>query len=587
MIDKRIEREEALTDKQTNREITGFPSIDKPWRKYYSDEEINMNVPEGTMYDYIFERNKDYLHEIALEYYGRKMEYQELFMMIDRCCRCLSGLGVKKGDVVTIQTIALPQVIVLMYALNRIGACGNMLYPDAKAEKVISTMQRTNSKLLVVLDHILSSYELNLSDTFEHRIILLNIADEMTILPKLMVRKSSAYMQKNHALNTIPWKAFIKMAGTEFQENHDADVPAFMLRTGGTTGIQKEVVLSSRNFNGVAEGVYRSKMCPCWERQRISLLLLPPFIAFGIGSGIHHSLAFGTKLVISLDISPNVISKLFKRYKPNYVTAGTVQIEQFMNDLEQQKDKLDYIKMLAVGGESMNAVFEERLQKFLKKHQCDVIPIKGYGLTETTACVVAETIHAHRIGSVGIPIGLCNVKIVDIETGKECGYDSPGEICLSSPGIMQGYFANEDATNEVMDVIDGVRWLHTGDVGEIAENGMLTITGRIKRIIVCREGLTYHKVFPLLIEECLLQIDGIQEISIVGRPDETVGNVLVAFVVLNDGVVSEQVMSELKKFCNSSLEVYERPVEYIIKQELPRTLIGKVDYRALEKEVVA
>ena len=565
------------------KKLTGYPSIDKPWLKYYSHEAKSLTIPEGSMFDYMYHRNADYPEDIAIEYYGRTFTYGELFRQINQCARSLAALGIKKGDIVTVQAIPLPQVVVIIYALTRIGACGNMLYPDAKAYDVVSSMEKTQSQLLIVVDKLLSTYEEDLPETFNNTILLLNVAEQMSVIPRLLTRRKAAYTQKNRNLHTVFWREFISGNGESYQENHDGNLPAFMLRTGGTTGIPKEVVLSSKSFNAVATETYYSKLCDEWKRQNISLLLLPPFIAFGIGSGIHHSLAFGTKLIITLDVSPNAVSKLFSKYKPNYIIAGTVQIDQLISDLWHKKQDLHYIEMLAVGGDSISASFEERLDCFLKNHRCYITPIKGYGLTETSATVTMETIYAHKAGSVGIPLANCNIKIVDPESHEELMYDKIGEVYVSTPGMMLGYYQDQQATDEVIEIINGEKWLHTGDIGTISKDGLLTITGRIKRIIVCKEGFVYHKVFPLLIEDQLSKLPGVKEISIVGRTDDKVGNLLVAFIVTEDKESKEKVIDAVKDYCSSNLESYARPVEYIVVDSLPRTLIGKVDYRALEE----
>lgn len=567
----------------TEEKKTGYPSIDKPWMKYYSEEERRVTIPAGSMFDFLYERNAAYPNDIAMEYYGHNYSYQELFCQIDKCCRNLAALGIQKGDIVTIQAISLPQVVVLIYALTRIGACGNMLYPDAKSEDVLASMNKTNSRLLIVLDKLFSTYEKDLPDSFNHTVILLNIADQMSFFPRLIARKKAAYSKKNLNLHTISWKAFINGRGIDYQECHDSTIPAFMLRTGGTTGIPKETVLNSRGFNSVAESIFYHGISNGYKRQEGTLLLLPPFIAFGIGTGIHHPLVFGTKLVVSLDVSPTAVSGLVKKYKPRYISAGVVQMEQLVNDLAQVSIDLSYLKLLWVGGESMNLGFEEKLTAFLRNRGCSALPLNGYGLTETTAGVTAETMEVHKPGSAGTPFALCSMKIVDPDTGEELSYNKLGEICLSSPGIMQGYFENQQATDEVVETINDERWLHTGDIGFISEDGLLTITGRIKRIIVCKEGIVYHKVFPLLIEDQLGKIPGVKEITIVGRPDEVLGNVLVAYVVADIQASFVTVEKALREYCISSLESFEQPVTYVSMDKLPRTLIGKVDYRALEE----
>lgn len=568
-------------DRQTV--LTGYPSIDKPWRKYYSKEEKTLKIPEGTMWDYLYERNKDYPEDIAIEYYGRRITYRELFRQIDQCSRNLTAIGIGKNDIVTVQSIALPQIVVIVYALTRIGACGNMLLPDAKVEEIVSSMNKTHSKLLIAVDKLFENYEEDLPETFDKTIILLNVGDQMGLFPRMLTKRKTAYTQRNKKVHTLSWRSFLKGVGDNYDENHDSDCPAFMVRTRGTTGIPKEVVLTSRGFNSVAEGVFFSDMCSGWKRQDVNVLLLPPFIAFGIGSGIHHSLSYGMRTRIVLDVSPSAMSSVLMEYKPNYIMAGTVQVEQMISDLREKNIDLSYIKLISVGGERMSLDYEEKVCDFLKQHQCCVLPLKGYGLTETAGGVVAETLRTQKSGSVGIPFANCNIKIVDTETEEELTYNKQGEICLASPGIMQEYYENPEATNDIIETIDNVRWLHTGDIGEISEDGILTITGRIKRIIICKEGTVYHKVFPVVLEDQLSKQLGVKEIAIVGKSNPETGNVLIAYVVPENGSKFDQVKGELKKYSNQNLEIYERPAEYVYIEKLPRTLIGKVDFRSLEK----
>ena len=188
-------------DRQTV--LTGYPSIDKPWRKYYSKEEKTLKIPEGTMWDYLYERNKDYPEDIAIEYYGRRITYRELFRQIDQCSRNLTAIGIGKNDIVTVQSIALPQIVVIVYALTRIGACGNMLLPDAKVEEIVSSMNKTHSKLLIAVDKLFENYEEDLPETFDKTIILLNVGDQMDLLLGLLTKRKTAHTAQQKCLYII------------------------------------------------------------------------------------------------------------------------------------------------------------------------------------------------------------------------------------------------------------------------------------------------------------------------------------------------------------------------------------------------
>lgn len=286
---------------------------------------------------------------------------------------------------------------------------------------------------------------------------------------------------------------------------------------------------------------------------------------------------------MELDISPRAVGKLLKKYNPNYIIAGTVQAEQMMKDIQLQEIDMSSIELVAVGGEAISKKFEQEYDAFLKAHNCKVQLTKGYGLTETSATVIAETIYANKTGSVGIPIPFCNIKIVDMDSGKELPYNHEGEIFISSPGLMQEYYKNPAATDEVIMEQDGVRWLRTGDVGSVSPDGFLTITGRIKRMIVCFENDIYHKVFPKLLEEKLETIKGISEVAIVGVADEATAHRLAAFVITEHDCDAKALKERVISFSTANFESYEQLCEIRVIEALPRTLIGKVDFRALER----
>ena len=563
-------------------QLTGYPSIDKPWLKYYSEEELNMILPNGTMYDNMYSMNKSHLDDIAIIYFNNKISYRQLFDKIDSCAGALAAIGVRKGNIVTIQSISIPQVIVLMYAINKIGAIGNMLYPNAQPNEIKESMDRTNSDFLFVFDKIFSSYEKSINDDFCERIILFNAADEMDLATKTVASFKVRYSfpQNLHLLMT--WKQFIKLDKADFEECHDLSLTAFIVGTGGTTGIPKMVMLSNQNFNYVAEATRLTDMQK-WERGSKNLNYLPPFIAFGISSGIHHPLCFGITSIITLDFTLANAGKAFAKYMPDCFIAGIAHVLRIIEEPSLNKKDFCFLKMIAAGGDSIPEAAEIKVNDFLRQHGSNIKLIKGYGMTETAGTVVAETISANKIGTLGIPLPLSNMKIVDLDSGNEVAYDKQGEICLCSKGIMIGYYENQTETDQVIERHDSELWIHTGDLGSIDKDGFLSITGRIKRIVIFVDGDVIHKIFPKILEEQFERITGVSSISIVGRKNEKTRNELVAFIIAENKSENDATKNKLREFAETTLKKYERPVEYIFVDSFPRTLIGKVDYRALEE----
>ena len=204
-------------------------------------------------------------------------------------------------------------------------------------------------------------------------------------------------------------------------------------------------------------------------------------------------------------------------------------------------------------------------------------------MTELSATVCAATPVANKIGSVGIPCLDNNVKIIDTDTGLELSYGQPGEVCVNAPSVMLGYYKeNAETVNVLKQHEDGHWWIHTGDIGSMDTDGFLTIIGRIKRIVVIFKEALYHKIYPKLLEEQLETMPGVQSAVIVGDSTIPEDCDLVAFIVADPNQpVTEDA---LRNFAAQTFADFEQPARYHLLTELPRTQLGKVDFRALERE---
>lgn len=561
---------------KTNK-ITGYPSIDKPWLKYYSEEAINAPLPEGTIYESLYENNKDYLNDVAMLYFGRGITYRELFENIEKAASAFLSLGVSKGDIVTIQSLLLPQTVYMVYALNKLGAIANLIYATLNEQEIKAGLRETNSKIFITIDSIYD--KLNLNTDIADKVILLSIDDEMN-LPAKMVYKAKAPKMPKKRDGVLAWKSFISFhsekATTVSVSKND---PAVMVYTGGTTGKSKAVLLSSYNLNiAVLQYLYLG-----FERNKTFLSVLPPFIAFGITVSIHLPLCFGLKAALGIDQSN--IGDDVKQYQPSYIICGIVQAEKMMQSLDID---LSFLNCFSVGGDVLSVALEDNLNNWLLTHNTKIQVAQGYAMTEISAAVATSSHSTNSIvfkqGTIGVPLIHTCAKIVDIDTFEELPYDEQGEICINSPCIMMGYYHDEEEMSNILKKhADGKIWVHTGDIGKIDRDGFITITGRMKRIILVFENDVVHKVFPKTLEDKFVDIDEIRAISIVGRPHETRTSELIAFVSLQDGFDRETVIAEIKQFANSNLESYELPSEYVVIEQMPLTSVGKVDHCKLEK----
>ena len=570
------------------KKLTGYPSIDKPWLKYYSEEAIHSRAPECTMYEYVLNNNKDHYDDIALVYFGKKITYKELFAAIDQTAAAFSHLGIKRGDVVTIQSLSIPQVVYTIYALSKIGAVANLIFANANADAVKASMAETDSHVLVVMEPIFNAIQDKLSNANLNAIIVMRIQDDMDFVTKTIysITTNARTLKTQGCLLT--WNAFYSTgAGKAVNVQGKSTDPVIMVYTGGTTGKSKAVVLSNQNINaGALQYVYLG-----FERQNTMLCALPPFIAFGITVTLHTPLAFGLKTALCVGADPTDIGGFVKKYKPNYIICGTVQAEKMMAAIQDEKIDLSFLKCLSLGGDVLPEKLEDKLNEFLIVHNAKIRIAQGYAMSETSAATAASTrtidTTVYKKGTIGVPLVHTNIKIVDPDTGDTLKYGQNGEICIHGPCTMMEYFKQPDETSNVLKVHDdGLLWVHTGDIGSVDEDGFITISGRIKRMILTFENGVCHKVFPKLLEDEYAKCDCIKAISIVGRgrKDESLVNDLIAFAVCEDDVSETCAQAELRIFAEKHFESYERPVRYVFLNQLPRTTIGKVDYRVLERE---
>lgn len=569
------------------KKLTGYPSIDKPWLKYYSEEALNAKLPACTIYDYLYESNKDYRGRTALNYFGRKITYGELFENIEKAARALKQNGVGKGSIVTVLMPTLPETVYLFYALGKIGAIGNMVDPRTSAEGIRDYIQEVGSELLIAVDVVLPKTADILSKTTIKKVLVISPADSLPpVLRTLYKMKQGKRPKLNGAC--ISWKSFIAegaaYTGTT-SAGYEKNRPVVIVHTGGTTGRPKGVMLTNDNLNISAFQCQISGID--MQREHTWLNIMPPFIAYGVGNGLHLPLSIGMETILIPQFDPHKFDDLLLKYKPNHMTGVPSHYGTIINSKKMKGQDLSYIIAPTVGGDAMDTELERKTNQFLAEHHCQYFVTKGYGMTEVAACVtVCISNDCNQIGSVGIPLTHTTVSIFDLDTGTELTYNQQGEVCITGPNTMLGYYKNPKATAEIIvRHKDGLDWVHSGDIGYMTEDGMLFIVDRIKRMIVRHDGF---KVFPSMIEKTIASHEAVQSCCVVGIPDKehSQGKLPAVHVVLAPAFSGQEdaVRQQLAVLCQKELPEYAQPVDYVFRDSLPLTSIGKVDYRALEEK---
>ncbi len=567
----------------TEQKLTGYPSIDKPWLKYYSEEAINAPLPECTIYEYMWNNNKDHLNNIALNYFDRKITYKELFDNIEKAAKAFTAMGVKEGDIVVTATVTTPETVYILYALNCIGAIPNMVDPRTGVDGITEYIKEVNAEYVITLEVAYPKIAKAIEGTSVKKILVTSPADSLPPVKKFF------YKMSNHSEKLsdicVRWDDFIRYGkNTDVKyAPYKKDTCCVIVHTGGTTGSPKGVMLSNDNINTL---VMQSILTGIDMRREHNWMdIMPPFIAYGVGMGLQLPLTIGMETILIPSFEADKFDELLLKHKPIHMVGVPSYWGKIIKSPKMINEDLSYIIAPTVGGDNMDIELEKSANDFLKQHSCSYKITKGYGMTEVCAGVTGTLDCNNELGSVGVPFVKTTVAIFDTETGKELKYNEIGEICISGPNVMLGYYNNTEATKAIIkDHSDGSKWVHSNDMGYINENGSLFIIDRIKRLIVRYDGF---KVFPTFIENVVLSHEAVENCCATGVTDKNhvQGKLPVVFVVCKESFkgTEEQIVSELKELCKNELPEYSQPIDFRFCDSLPLTSIGKIDYRALEK----
>ena len=529
------------------------------------------------MYQYIWENNKNHLSDIAIRYYGTKITYGKLFANIEKAAASFYAMGVRAGDIVTIMSLHTPETVVCIYALNYIGAVANMVYLTLSEKEILQTLETTKSKLFLVLDLALDRVD-RIKNSISIPVVVLCLSDSFPTHLKIVY----GLKKKPVKHDFLTWKGFIAKAGNlaPLADNHAAT--AVIVYTSGTTGEPKGVELSNDNINAIALQ-YRFVDAKI-ERGDTMLVFMPPFLSIGL-CYLHMPMCHGVELIICADPDPQNVTAEFFKHKPNhYVTAPA----NALLVLSEPRQDLSFVKSFGAGGDSMSVEDENRLNQYLQDCACTVKYSAGYGMTEFSAVVTVNSNSARKIGTIGIPLVKCNVRITDLETHEEKKINEVGEMLFCTPSQMQGYINCEEENKKIIeDFGDGNKWIHTGDLGFVDEDGFVHYVGRIKRIyltkIIGGDG-TLYKIFPQRIEESIERLDDVKICGVVVRKDDIRLHIPTAYVVLsNESIKAENAIKTIWENVRGELPEQDWPESILILNTMPMTPSGKIDYQALEK----
>ena len=561
-------------------------NVKAPWIDHLDGIPAHLDYFQGSMYDKIAEVSENYPDYIAYDFMGGKVKYKDFISKVDKCARALAGIGVKPGESVTICMPNAPQAVIMFYAVNKIGAIANMLLPLSSEKEIEFCLKESSSVVCLTLDQFYGKFENIRENVHLRNLILTSVKDVLS-----PIKRKGYYLVEGRKIKKVPanaeiiwWEKFLldgKKYHGPFHVVRKAEDPAVILYSGGTTGTQKGILLSNLNFNALAQQIVATN--PMYRPGDKMLAVMPIFHGFGLGVCIHSMLANGGRCLLIPRFNPESYAKLLKKHRPNFIAGVPTLYEALLRIKSLDRVDLSCLKGVFSGGDSLSIELKKRFDKFLKDHNASIPVREGYGTTECVTASCLTPVNRYKEGSIGLPFPDTFYKIVKPGTEEEVPYGEEGEICLSGPTVMIEYINNpEETANTLRRHKDGLKWIHTGDLGMMDEEGFVYFRQRIKRMIIT----SGYNVYPSRIENILDAHELVHMSCVIGVPDPYKMQKVVAFVVLRPEarVSNEEATQILMEYLKKHVAKYALPASIEFRESLPKTLVGKVAYRILEEE---
>jgi long-chain acyl-CoA synthetase len=546
----------------------------------------HLEYPEMTMFQMVEKTARELPDEPAIDFYNKKISYKKFIERIERCARAFVAMGIRPGDAVTLCMPNIPQCLESFYALSRIGAVANMVHPLSAQTEITFYLNISESKAIVTVDLFYETVKKAIGNA-DHPVtaIVTRMQDELPAHLGLLyiLKKGKDYIKYPDRAEDVLYSAFLKKGGNTPlpQVGYEKDRTAVILYSGGTSGTPKGICLTDRNFN--ACGMQAMEAIGLTWRKGIKMLsCMPMFHGFGLGMNIHTVLIHGACCILMPTFNNKTYGEALIKKKPNLIAGVPTIFEALLHLKQLDGVDLGFLMGMFSGGDSLSVELKKSIDKFLKEHGATIQVREGYGLTEcvTASCLTPRD--EYRENSIGIPFPDTVYQIVSPGTDDVLLPGEEGEIILRGPTVMTGYLKNPEETAEALRTLpDGNVWLYTGDLGSMDEDGYVYFKQRIKRMIITNG----YNVYPGQIENL---IDGIEEVAyscVIGVKDPRRMQRVRAYVVLMDGVEgTEELKERILGVLREHIAGYALPREIFFRDELPKTLVGKVAYRILEEE---
>ncbi len=610
----------------------GIPSIDKIWTSSYSVAQYFTELPKMPIWEYVYMNNYSNMDALAIRYFGSTMTFRELFSQVESYAKSLKQSGITENDIVTICMPNTPEAVVAFLAINKIGAVASMLHPLLKGEDILNTLEKTKSKYMVMADMCYGEVNKIIDCTNLEKVVVVSPADSMppikshplgikmlyiaqnklkslkkrisicklklslTLIPKNCLcvlnqirteveRLKRKIAKISYGTKFIKWKDEMEL-GKQYNGSTSPEgeyVPyktSVLLRTGGTTGKAKVAGLSNENI--ISNTSQLRDTIPFYKKGDELLAISPIFHGFGLVDSIITALAVN----MSVDLHPQYnksifISSMIKN-KPTLILGVPTLWKSVISDKRLCNQDLSFAKVWISGGDTLQPKLRKEINDFRMQHNAASPIQSGIGSTEATAAIAYTGLNSKYEKSVGFPLPLNNVKILNPKTLKEVGIGECGLLFLNGPTVMNGYYGDETESKRVLVKLDdGKIYLNTGDVCYMTENGEICFEDRNTNIII----VSGVNVYSSEIETIIKEVPEVLDCAVVKMPHDYKMNVPVAFVTLRNNInLTEELKEKIMRYVNSKVDTYQKIYEVILAPEnkLPLTNLNKVNRKELQ-----
>lgn len=561
-------------------------NINKTKYRYFMD---NSKFKDKTTFTYVIPIEKGPTPagsvDLNREYKHVKISRKEFLKMIDKVADALWMEGIRKDDYVVICSSNTPETLAMDYALNKIGAIADYVYPNVTSDEMKHFLNEVDAKYIYMLDEpdikemVLSAIE----GSNVKRIISSSVIESFPSIFKYVANKKNNKKSITDD-RIVSWNEFIKNGeknrGCSVETQFKNNSINCLLHTSGTTSVPKAVIQTNQNINAIVRNYEISPENHLPGKKYLQIL--PIFVSYG--SAIFHSmLCSNVEIVMIPEMNPNNFPGLIHKYHPNYISATPSHWGALIKSKVITDKDLSYFELLGTGGDGF-ASLEDRLISFFRQHKCETQITDGYGSTEVTAIALANLVGQYKKGTLGKPVGKLEYGIFDVDTGKELDVNEVGEIAISGDTVSLGYYNDPEQTNKVFKVHDdGKIWVHMGDLGKKDEDGFCHYEGRIKNIIARKS----FKFSPVNEEKLIEKHPNVDKCCIIAMPDYEDGQVPSAHITLHDYSLANKTLQEVIDLVNKNVQEFHKPVSYRIRHNIPQTKNNKNNLIALRIEDIA